>query len=309
MLRGAADARGAEDAHRAAAPVRRARTSSMRHARAARSSASASARLERRPGQREERYTHLLGGGGEEPEEAPPSRRRRRRAARAAARAGSRRRSPSGVERSSAQLAELRAEISGAPRTSSAPNFRAQNTDGQVSMPAAEIRRAGHGCHPAVTAVEPSTRFAARVAAAIFAGRGLILLAVALLPARTARRRAARDPAVCGPSRLLLFLLRRAAGRRRSRLPSRSARCSCRCTRGRRTTSRPLRRDALPLARALRRLLLPPAPRPRSSAHVGGYLVVLLGTAPADAVRRGMVHPRRHPVPGGRCSCARCATA
>ena len=120
--------------------------------------------------------------------------------------------------------------------------------------------------HP-IPAVEPSPRFAARVAAGIFAGEALILPRWrSCRPLRMARRRARGDPRRVRRHRGLPLRWARAGppalppGAHRARHGARDA-----ARLERRARARALRRDALRLARALRRLLLQPAPGGRAA--------------------------------------------
>jgi uncharacterized protein len=68
-------------------------------------------RLDRRPGQREERYAHLLAEEGAEPEESPPAVAAEASAVRAPVPAAAPAEADPRIERIERQLAELRAEI------------------------------------------------------------------------------------------------------------------------------------------------------------------------------------------------------
>jgi uncharacterized protein len=68
-------------------------------------------RLDRRPGQREERYAHLLAEDGAEPEESPPAVAAEAPAVRPPAPAATSAEADPRIERIERQLAELRAEI------------------------------------------------------------------------------------------------------------------------------------------------------------------------------------------------------
>ena len=245
-------------------------------------------RLERRPGQREERYTHLLGS-----EEAPEAEERPTEPAEppaqvARGRARRRRRAAPRADRAADRRAQDGA--AGAPRTALGLIFRRQNPK-KGPCPRSQTQEGDVRVHP-IPAVEPSPRFAARVAAGIFAGEALILTGrgAPVEPLGWPRRRARGDPGRVRARRRASSTRARAgpaaAAQGRDR---RSARSSCPCTCWSAEHEPALSGEMLYIWLGLYAAYFfsPRQAAAQLAFMAGAYLAVLVATTPPDAVAAG----------------------